>query len=123
MFRRCRAAYELTKRVIQKGDGVTFPKKGDHAEIRRTIYPGNRTGCTFGANKSERLLVGCDKNIPGIDQELPKMSLGERAELTMTSEWAFGEAGVPPYIAPQESLKIDLELVSIRPFDLDPYAN
>ena len=43
------------------------------------------------------------------------MSFGERSKLTITPEYAYGEAGVKPLIPPNAKLIFDLELLRWHP--------
>ena len=45
-----------------------------------------------------------------------KMSLGERATLTCTPDYAYGVAGAPPDIPPDATLEFDVELVGVESF-------
>lgn len=42
------------------------------------------------------------------------MSLGERAKLTCTPDYAYGPRGVPPIIPPNATLIFDVELLKIN---------
>ena len=41
------------------------------------------------------------------------MSVGQRAKLTCTHDFAYGPRGMPPVIPPSATLQFDVELLSI----------
>ena len=42
------------------------------------------------------------------------MSVGEKARLTCTPDYAYGARGFPPVIPPNSTLVFEVELLSIR---------
>ena len=50
--------------------------------------------------------------IKGWDQGIKTMKKGENAVLTVPPELAYGEAGSPPTIPPNATLRFDVELLS-----------
>ena len=53
--------------------------------------------------------IGVGQVIKGWDEGIMKMSLGERATLTCTPDYAYGAAGAPPDIPPDATLEFDVE--------------
>jgi FKBP-type peptidyl-prolyl cis-trans isomerase len=45
---------------------------------------------------------------------MAKMSVGQRAMLTATPDFAYGAAGMPPVIPQNATLKFDVELISFK---------
>lgn len=43
-----------------------------------------------------------------------QMTLGERAKLTLSSDYAYGPSGVPGIIPPNATLIFDVELLAIN---------
>lgn len=58
--------------------------------------------------------------IRGWDQIIPYLSLGERVNVTIPSELAYGTAGTTG-IPPNTDLKFDIELVSINNHDAEDH--
>jgi FK506-binding protein 1 len=57
--------------------------------------------------------VGVGQVIRGWDEGVPSMSKGEKAKLTCTPDYAYGETGHPPVIPPNATLVFDVELIDI----------
>jgi len=58
-----------------------------------------------------RFKVGVGKVIRGWDEALLTMSAGEKAEITIQPEWAYGKKGVEGKVPPNAVLIFDVELV------------
>jgi FKBP-type peptidyl-prolyl cis-trans isomerase len=54
--------------------------------------------------------------IKGWDEGIVQMSLGERATLTCTPDFGYGDDGAPPDIPPGAALLFDVELLGIEAF-------
>ncbi len=52
--------------------------------------------------------------IAGWDQGLTKMSVGERAKLTISPDMGYGAKGVPGSIPPNATLVFDVELLKVN---------
>lgn len=57
--------------------------------------------------------IGVGQVIKGWDLGIMAMKLGEKAELTIKSEYAYGAMGSPPMIPGGATLIFDVELMSI----------
>ena len=55
--------------------------------------------------------IGTGQVIKGWDLGIMAMKLGEKAELTIKSEYAYGEMGSPPTIQGGATLIFDVELL------------
>ncbi|KAJ3195368.1 hypothetical protein HK101_000410 [Irineochytrium annulatum] len=58
--------------------------------------------------------IGVGRVIQGWDEGVPQMSLGEKAKLLITYDYAYGEGGHPPVIPPRADLTFDVELLKIN---------
>jgi FK506-binding protein 1 len=52
--------------------------------------------------------------IPGWDLGIAEMSLGEKALITCTPDYAYGKEGVEPIIPPNSTLVFEVQLVAIN---------
>ncbi|XP_026526666.1 peptidyl-prolyl cis-trans isomerase FKBP3 isoform X1 [Notechis scutatus] len=118
------ASPKYTKSILKKGDKTNFPKKGD---IVHCWYTGKlQDGTVFDTNiqssskkkKASKPLsfkVGVGKVIRGWDEALLTMSKGEKANLEIEPEWAYGKKGQPDAkIPPNAKLFFEIELVDIE---------
>ncbi|KAH8104765.1 hypothetical protein BXZ70DRAFT_888217, partial [Cristinia sonorae] len=106
----------VTVETITPGDGVTFPKKGD---VVRIHYVGTLLDGRVFDSSRERCVpfeteIGVGKVIKGWDEGVPQLSLGSKAILTATPDFAYGARGFPPVIPPNSTLKFEVELLSIN---------
>ncbi|KAI6030950.1 hypothetical protein F5J12DRAFT_316898 [Pisolithus orientalis] len=106
----------VTIERITPGDGKTFPKKGDKVKIHYvgTLLNGN----VFDSSRDRGLPfetdIGVGKVIKGWDEGVPQLSLGEKAFLIATPDYAYGARGFPPVIPPNATLKFEVELLKIN---------
>jgi FKBP-type peptidyl-prolyl cis-trans isomerase len=54
--------------------------------------------------------------VPGWQEALPLMGAGAKWRIWLPPELAYGEAGSPPAIEPNEVLVYELDLIEVRPF-------
>ncbi|KAH9855612.1 peptidyl-prolyl cis-trans isomerase [Lenzites betulinus] len=109
----------VTVRVITAGDKKTYPRKGDVVTIH---YVGRlEDGSTFDSSLDRgepfRTEIGVGKVIKGWDEApsgVPQLSLGEKAILTATPDYAYGSRGFPPVIPPDSTLHFEVELLKIN---------
>ncbi|TPX38733.1 hypothetical protein SeMB42_g05137 [Synchytrium endobioticum] len=106
----------VTKEVIKPGNGKDFPKKGDRISIH---YTGTLTnGKQFDSSRDRgtpfTCKIGVGEVIRGWDEGVPQLSKGERAKLTISYDYAYGEKGMPPIIPPKSDLIFDVELLEIK---------
>ena len=55
--------------------------------------------------------IGVGQVIKGWEEGVAQMSKGERANLTCTPDYAYGERGFPPVIPANSTLVFDVELI------------
>ncbi|QRV86631.1 FKBP-type peptidyl-prolyl cis-trans isomerase [Ceratobasidium sp. AG-Ba] len=58
--------------------------------------------------------IGEGKVIRGWDEGVPKLSLGEKAKLTITPDYGYGARGYPPVIPGNSTLIFEVELLKIN---------
>ncbi|KAG0037508.1 FK506 binding protein proline rotamase rapamycin-binding protein [Podila clonocystis] len=99
----------VTKTTVTPGDGINFPQRGQTVlENGRKFDSSRDRGDPFITQ------IGVGRVIKGWDQGVPLMSVGERAILRMTHDFAYGARGVPPVIPGFSNLVFDVELLEIR---------
>eukprot|EP00928_Gymnodinium_smaydae_P070691 TRINITY_DN54477_c0_g1_i1.p2 TRINITY_DN54477_c0_g1~~TRINITY_DN54477_c0_g1_i1.p2 ORF type:complete len:178 (-),score=27.70 TRINITY_DN54477_c0_g1_i1:137-670(-) len=101
---------------IAPGDGVHFPKKGDTVTMH---YTGTlaANGKVFDSDRGRGFstAIGVGRVIRGWDEGVPQMSLGEKAILHISSDYAYGARGAGGVIPPNADLDFEVELVNVAP--------
>ncbi len=102
--------------TLQPGDGRTFPRTGQTVVVH---YTGTLTdGKKFDSSRDRgtpfRFKLGLGQVIRGWDEGVAKLSVGQRAKLTCSPDYAYGPRGYPGVIPPNATLIFDVELISIE---------
>ncbi|KAG8981647.1 FK506 binding protein proline rotamase rapamycin-binding protein [Tulasnella sp. JGI-2019a] len=102
--------------TIQPGDGKTFPKEGDTVTIHYvgTLLNGKKFDSSRDRGKPFITEIGVGDVIQGWDEGVLKLSLGQKAILTCSPDYAYGPEGSPPVIPPNATLKFEVELLKIN---------
>ncbi len=109
------APKKLVENDLEVGTGATA-KAGDEVTVQY-VGVGYKSGSEFDSSwsRSEPFTfnLGAGEVIPGWDQGIQGMKVGGRRELIIPPELAYGPAGAPPAIGPNETLifVVDLEAV------------
>jgi FKBP-type peptidyl-prolyl cis-trans isomerase len=99
--------------TTEKGKG-RCPVKGEKVELdfEAFLLDGKSIGSTFGQEEKFTFVLGEGYVIPGWEEIVPKMHLGERVRAYIPFEMAYGEhavTGIPPYA----NLVYDIKLLKI----------
>ncbi|XP_008332742.1 peptidyl-prolyl cis-trans isomerase FKBP1A-like [Cynoglossus semilaevis] len=102
--------------TLRPGDGKTFPKRGQRVQVH---YEGRLTnGKMFDTSRSRGqpfvFKIGYGEVIRGWDEGVAKMSVGERAKLTCSPDFAYGSEGCSDVIPPNATLIFDVELLGCK---------
>ncbi|KAJ8259957.1 hypothetical protein GJAV_G00175410 [Gymnothorax javanicus] len=78
--------------TVTPGDGVTFPKVGQTCVVHYTgcLLDGKTFDCSRKRGSPFSFEIGRGQVIKGWDEGVAKMSLGERAKLTCSPDYAYG---------------------------------
>ncbi|KAI0065006.1 peptidyl-prolyl cis-trans isomerase, partial [Artomyces pyxidatus] len=106
----------VSVQVITPGDGKNFPQPGDTVSIH---YVGTLTdGKKFDSSRDRGMpfvtQIGLGKVIKGWDEGVPQLSLGTKANLVVSPDYAYGARGFPPVIPPNSTLQFEVELLKIN---------
>ncbi|KAK5132442.1 FK506-binding protein 1B [Meristemomyces frigidus] len=116
----------VTKKQLVAGNGVDKPKAGDNITME---YTGNLYDQSAADNKGKQFdssvgrgdfktQIGVGQVIKGWDEGVINvdggMSLGEKATLTITGDYAYGERGFPGLIPANATLIFDVQLKGIN---------
>jgi len=102
--------------TVAEGDGQTFPKTGQTVVVH---YTGTLTdGKKFDSSRDRgtpfKFKIGKGEVIKGWDQGVAQMSVGQRANLTCSPDFAYGSRGHPGVIPPNATLIFDVELIRVE---------
>jgi len=104
----------IIKTIIIKGDEGEKPKEGQEVLVN---YEGRlENGTIFDSSYDKEALkvaIGVGQVIKGWDVGIMSMQLGEKAELRITAEYAYGDAGSPPTIPGGATLIFTVELLKV----------
>jgi len=98
------------------GNGTDYPKKGDTVTMHYTgtLLDGSKFDSSRDRNSAFKTKIGVGQVIKGWDEGVPQLSLGEKAILTCSPDYAYGAAGHPPVIPRNATLKFEVELLAIN---------
>jgi len=102
--------------TVQEGDGTTFPKAGQTVEVHYTgtLENGKKFDSSRDRGSPFKFRIGQGEVIKGWDEGVAKLSLGQRANLRCSPDYAYGSKGVPGVIPPNSVLIFDVELLKIH---------
>ncbi|KAI9296666.1 FK506-binding protein 1 [Neoconidiobolus thromboides FSU 785] len=106
----------VTKKLLKQGDGKNFPKQGDNVTMHYTgtLEDGKKFDSSVDRGTPFVTQIGVGRVIRGWDEGVPTMSLGEKAVLTITGDYAYGPQGYPGVIPPNATLNFEVELLKIN---------
>lgn len=106
---------ELEIKELEAGTGAEA-KAGDKVTVQYVgvnYKNGKEFDSSWSRNEPFSFTLGAGEVIPGWDQGVEGMKVGSRRELTIPPELAYGEAGAPPTIPPNETLVFVIDLLEI----------
>ncbi|NRD20527.1 peptidylprolyl isomerase [Winogradskyella eckloniae] len=105
----------LRYKVIQKGDG----KKAEKGNMVSVHYKGQLADGTvfdssYKRNSPLDFQVGIGQVIPGWDEGICLLNVGDKARLVIPSDLGYGAAGAGGVIPPNATLVFDVELMDVK---------
>lgn len=103
--------------TIAPGDGITFPKPGDTVDMHyvgKLQSNGNKFDSSRDRGQPFRTRIGVGQVIRGWDEGVQQLSLGQKANLICSPDYAYGARGFPPIIPPNSTLVFEVELLAIN---------
>ncbi|CAG0896873.1 unnamed protein product [Cyprideis torosa] len=102
--------------TLSPGDGTTYPKKGQTVVVHYTgtLTNGKKFDSSRDRGKPFKFKIGKGEVIRGWDEGVAQMSVGQRAQLTCSPDYAYGQKGHPGVIPPNATLIFDVELLRLE---------
>ncbi|KAG1962176.1 peptidyl-prolyl cis-trans isomerase FKBP1B [Pimephales promelas] len=96
--------------------GRTFPKKGQTCVVHYvgSLTDGRKFDSSRDREKPFKFKIGKQEVIRGWEEGIVQMSVGQRAKLTCSPDFAYGNKGHPGIIPPNATLIFDVELLSLE---------
>lgn len=107
---------KLESKEIEAGSGAEA-KSGDEVTVQYVgvdYKNGKEFDSSWSRNEPFSFTLGAGEVIPGWDQGVEGMKVGGRRELIIPPELAYGEAGAPPAIGPNETLVFVIDLLEVN---------
>ncbi|XP_024404088.1 peptidyl-prolyl cis-trans isomerase FKBP62 isoform X2 [Physcomitrium patens] len=103
----------LQKLITKAGEGWETPDTGDEVSVHYTgtLLDGTKFDSSLDRGQPFTFKLGQGQVIKGWDKGVATMKKGEKATFTISPENAYGEAGSPPVIPANATLKFDVELL------------
>jgi len=98
---------EGTGAVAKAGQRITVQYTG-------TLEDGKKFDSSRDRGKPYTVAIGVGDVIPGWDEALPGMKIGERRKLIVPPNAAYGAQGHPPAIPSNATLIFDVELINVE---------
>ena len=106
---------KLVVKEIKKGTGKEA-KAGDEVTVQYVgvnYKSGREFDSSWSRNEPFPFQLGAGMVIPGWDQGVAGMKVGGRRELIIPPNLAYGPAGAPPAIGPNETLVFVIDLLKV----------
>ena len=105
----------LRYKIIQKGDG-TSPEKGQTVAVhyKGMFSDGNVFDDSYKRGAPIEFPIGQGNVIPGWDEGIMLLNVGDKARFVIPSSLAYGEAGAGGVIPPNATLVFDVELMDVK---------
>jgi FKBP-type peptidyl-prolyl cis-trans isomerase FklB len=101
--------------ILKKGEGDS-PKINDKVTVHYTgtLTDGTKFDSSIDRNEPIKFNLGVGQVIPGWDEALQLMKVGDLWKLTIPSNLAYGEKGAGDVIPPNSTLIFEVELLGIN---------
>lgn len=105
----------LRYKILQKGDGKSA-EKGNMVSVhyKGQLADGTVFDSSYKRNQPLDFQVGVGQVIPGWDEGICLLNVGDKARLVIPSDLGYGSAGAGGVIPPDAILVFDVELMGVK---------
>jgi peptidylprolyl isomerase len=106
---------QLEETELIEGEGAEA-KSGDKVTVQYVgvnFKNGQEFDSSWSRSEPFSFTLGAGEVIPGWDQGVEGMKVGGQRQLVIPPELAYGEAGAPPAIGPNETLVFVIDLLEV----------
>ncbi|MDH3698141.1 MAG: peptidylprolyl isomerase [Flavobacteriaceae bacterium] len=109
-----KTASGLYYKILKQGDG-NKPNKGDQVSVHYegSLVNGQVFDSSYQRNQPIDFQIGVGQVIPGWDEGISLLKVGDKAKLVIPSELGYGSSGAGGVIPPDAILIFDVELVAV----------
>jgi len=109
-----KTASGLYYKILKQGDGKT-PNKGDQVSVHYegSLVNGQVFDSSYQRKQPIDFQIGVGQVIPGWDEGIGLLKVGEKAKLVIPSELGYGSRGAGGVIPPDAILIFDVELLAV----------
>ena len=105
----------LRYQIIQEGKGVKAEKgKTVSVHYKGQLADGTVFDSSYKRNQPLEFPVGVGQVIPGWDEGICLLNVGDKARLVIPSDLGYGSAGAAGVIPPDATLIFDVELMDVK---------
>ncbi|MEM9362839.1 MAG: peptidylprolyl isomerase [Bacteroidota bacterium] len=105
----------LRYQIIQKGNGVQAQKgKTVSVHYEGSLTNGQVFDSSYSRNQPIDFSLGVGQVIPGWDEGIALLKVGDKARFVIPSHLAYGSAGAGGVIPPDATLIFDVELMDVK---------
>ncbi|WP_353777890.1 peptidylprolyl isomerase [Winogradskyella sp. 3972H.M.0a.05] len=105
----------LRYQIIQKGDGKSAEKgKMVSVHYKGQLADGTVFDSSYKRNQPLDFQVGVGQVIPGWDEGICLLNVGDKARLVIPSDLGYGSRGAGGVIPPDATLVFDVELMDVK---------
>ena len=105
----------LQMEFLKLGKGKA-PQPGNTVIVHYTgwLTDGTKFDSSLDRNEPFEFVLGGNQVILGWDEGVARMRIGDKAKLTLPSDFAYGDGGYPGAIPPKATLIFEVELLGVR---------
>uniref|UniRef100_G1N5A3 peptidylprolyl isomerase n=1 Tax=Meleagris gallopavo TaxID=9103 RepID=G1N5A3_MELGA len=104
----------LSLRYVLCAVGQGLPWAGAIPTWHCMLEDGKKFDSSRDRNKPFKFVMGKQEVIRGWEEGVAQMSVGQRAKMTISPDYAYGSTGHPGIIPPNATLIFDVELMKLE---------